>query len=148
MANVPGLRSPYDEVGGIVYFGRMLDKIILHARGELPADYLEILGDGTGGFDERCCTFLKIGYAALKDRVLAGGADPEILAWVFANGRQPSADDILIWNSFMSKRGWRDEVRNRVIFRMEEAGLSMSMGVETMFDFLDVDEGRPVRKFS
>jgi len=36
---VPGLRSAYDEVGGIVYFGRMLDKIRLKARGALPADY-------------------------------------------------------------------------------------------------------------
>jgi hypothetical protein len=26
-------RSPYDVVGGLVYFPRMLDKIRLHARG-------------------------------------------------------------------------------------------------------------------
>lgn len=150
MAHVPGLRSPYDEVGGIVYFGRMLDKIRLHARGALPADYLEVLGGGAGGFDERCCTFLRIGYEALRDRVLADAADAadgKILAWVFEKGREPSAGDILIWNSFMSKRGWRDEVRDRLIFRMNEAGLPMSMGVETMFDFLDADEGRPVRQF-
>jgi len=36
---VPGLRSAYDEVGGIVYFGRMLDKIRLKAKGQLPTDY-------------------------------------------------------------------------------------------------------------
>jgi hypothetical protein len=29
------LRSPPEKVGGLVHFGRMLDKIRLHARGEL-----------------------------------------------------------------------------------------------------------------
>ena len=36
---VPGLRSSYDKVGGIVYFGRMLDKIRLNAADKLPKDY-------------------------------------------------------------------------------------------------------------
>ena len=47
--NVPGLRSAYDQVGGIVHFGRMLDKIRLHAAGKLPADYRENLGIGFDG---------------------------------------------------------------------------------------------------
>jgi len=34
-----GLRSPYDKVGGLLYFGRMLDKIRSHAKGELPLEY-------------------------------------------------------------------------------------------------------------
>jgi hypothetical protein len=36
---VPGLRSSFEKVGGIVYFGRMLDKIRLHAAGRLPDGY-------------------------------------------------------------------------------------------------------------
>ena len=34
-----GLRSPYDKVGGLFYFGRMLDKIRRHENGELPLEY-------------------------------------------------------------------------------------------------------------
>jgi Domain of unknown function (DUF5069) len=49
MATV-GLRSPSEKVGGLFYFGRMLDKMRLHARGKLPADYHENLGKG---FDEK-----------------------------------------------------------------------------------------------
>ena len=45
---ISGLRSSYERVGGMVFFGRMLDKIRVHARGELPPDY----NRGTG-FDER-----------------------------------------------------------------------------------------------
>ena len=36
---VPGLRSPYDKVGDIVYFGRMLDTIRWQASGRLPDGY-------------------------------------------------------------------------------------------------------------
>src|SRR5579862_9662907 len=33
---IPNLRSPFDQVKGIVYFGRMLDKIRLFESGKLP----------------------------------------------------------------------------------------------------------------
>ena len=32
--HVEDLRSPYDRIGGLFYFGRMLDKIRLKARDE------------------------------------------------------------------------------------------------------------------
>lgn len=66
---IVGLRSPFEQVGGIVFFGRMLDKILVHARGALPPDY----NRGTGYYD-RCCTFLGIEYQALVQKVLSGGA--------------------------------------------------------------------------
>ena len=59
MAQV-ALRSPSEKTGGLFYFGRMLDKIRLHARGELPSDYHENLGKG---FDEKCVKFLRVDYA-------------------------------------------------------------------------------------
>ena len=33
---IPGLRGPSAQVRGLVYFGRMLDKIRLAAAGRLP----------------------------------------------------------------------------------------------------------------
>ena len=42
--NVPNLRSPYDQVGGLYHFGRMLDKIRLYHAGNLPTDYTANLG--------------------------------------------------------------------------------------------------------
>lgn len=144
---IPGLRSPYDQVGGLVYFGRLLDKIRLHAQGKLPPEYVANLGDKPGMFDSRCVHFLGVEYDALAKRVLAGGADEEILAWAYENGRRPTDEDIEIWNGFMTKRGWRDPARERLVFRLKEAGLGADSGIETMFDFIDADEGRPLRKF-
>ena len=36
------LRSPSERVGGLFYFGRMLDKIRQHAKRELPSDIMLI----------------------------------------------------------------------------------------------------------
>ena len=144
---IPGLRSPFDTVGGIVYFGRMLDKIRLHAEGKLPEAWVAAKGPAyPGTFDSRCCAFLRVEYGALEARVLAGGTDEAVLAWAFENGREPQAEEIEVWNGFMTKRGWRDAGTQRLRERLAEHGLPPGT-VETMFEFIDLDEGRPPRKW-
>jgi len=57
---IHGLRSPYEIVGGIVYFGRMIDKIRLHAAEMLPSGYQPLLGSANArSFDGSCCRFLQ-----------------------------------------------------------------------------------------
>ena len=142
---IPGLRSPFDQVSGLVYFGRMLDKIRLHAVGKLPEGWIGARGSiNKGSFDARCCAFLHLDYAALEVETLKGGSDEALLAWAFANGRQSSEDEIEIWNAFMSKRGWRDAGTQRLHERLAEIGLAPDT-VQTMFEFIDLDEGRPIK---
>src|SRR5438270_2424747 len=87
MPNVPGLRSCYDKVGRLIYFGRMLDKIRLRAAGKLPPEYQEYLGDAQFyTLDGRCCRFLGVRHSEITSRVLAGEADEAILAWAHAHG--------------------------------------------------------------
>lgn len=140
MSTVPGLRSPYTKVDRLVYFGRMLDKIRLHAAGKLPVDdYVPNLGKG---FDRRCCGFLKVGYDELKARVLAGeGDDAAHLAWAEERGGRRSDEDCDLWNSFMMKRGFRDEASSTLAKRIKESGLE-GKPIMTMFDYIDFDEGR------
>ena len=139
---VSGLRSAYDEVGGIVYFGRMLDKIRLAAAGKLPEGWQPMRGFVKGGFDWRCCLLLGIDYAALEAEALKGDkSDEELLAWAFAQGRQPDEHEIEVWNAFMTKRGWRDAGTQRLNERLAELGLPPGT-VQTMFEFIDIDEGR------
>jgi gluconokinase len=143
MPKVSGLRSPYAQVGRIVYFGRMLDKIRLHSRGMLPAEYRSNLGEAAAGlFDARCCRFLGVTYADVKERVLRGESDDEILAWAHAVGTPRSDDDCLVWNHFMMKRGWRDDGRTRLEERVRESGELSGRLIETMFDYIDYDEDR------
>ncbi len=138
---IDNLRSPYDAVGGMVYFGRMLDKIRLHAQGKLPADMIENLGTG---FDGRCCGFLRMPYDEIKSKVLADPTlnDVQMLEWCFQTGRRLNQNDLEIWNEFMIKRGWRDEAHERLLFRLKEAGLPYDGKIMTMFDYIDYDEGR------
>jgi gluconokinase len=135
------LRSPAAKVGGIIYFGRMLDKIAAHARGVLPAEYLENLGKK---FDERCVVFLGVNYSELVERVKQGGSDEDILEWCFTKGRRPSEEEILVWNEFMRKRGWDDESAEVLEWRKKEAGMADRTDIRTMFQFIDADEGRPL----
>ena len=135
------VRSPSDKLGGLVYFGRMLDKIRVHARGELPADYQPNLGKG---FDAKCCAFLHLDYDALVARVKKGGTDEELLEWAFTTGRRPTNDEITMWNEFMRKFGWRDHAAEILERRKREAGMQDRAEIETMFQFIDADEGRAV----
>lgn len=145
MAAVEGLRSCWDRVGGLFYFGRMLDKIRLHAQGSLPEDYLDKKGDG---FDGRTVRYLHVGYEALCQRVLQGGTDEEILAWCHAEGRSLTDEEVLIFNSFMSKRGWRDDETDDYIPAMKrEYGFPDDDAIVTDFDVIEADEGRPVHRW-
>ncbi len=141
--HIPGLRSPHEQVNGLVYFGRMLDKMRLAAAGQLPPDWEAARGTKSKtSFDSRCCRFLHIQYAAIEAETLKGGkSDEELLEWAFEHGRRPGEEDIEIWNAFMTKRGWHDAATQRLNERLAEIGLPPGT-VQTMFDFIDLDEGR------
>ena len=149
MPSIPGLRSPYARVGRLVYFGRLLDKIRLHAAGALPPDYLENLGDAKPTvFDGRICRFLRVPFAELQARVLAepAASDAEHLAWVEARavaaGHPPRTDEECeIFSAFLSKRGWRDAGSALLAQRAAEPAVT-GRPISTMFDYIDFDEGR------
>lgn len=139
---VEGLRSCWAKVGGLFYFGRMLDKIRLHGAGQLPEAYFEQLG---AGFDGRTVRYLQVDYPRLRERVLAGGRDEEILEWCYGHGRRLNDEQILIYNSFMSKRGWRDDETDGYIPQCKaEYGFPDEEAIATDFDVIEADEGRPV----
>src|SRR5206468_679327 len=76
------------------------------------------------------------------DRVDQGGTDDEILQWCFGMGYCPTQDEIYVWNEFMRKRGWNDELSEILKRRKKEAGMAGRSEIQTMFTFIDADEGR------
>lgn len=137
MSQVP--LSPYQKVSGIYYFPRMIDKMRLHAKGELREDLQPNLGEG---FDGLMCHYLGVDYNSLQCQVTAGKSDEELLEWCFENGRQLTDKDITIWNGFISKAGWNDHISEILERRKAESGLSDRDDIVTMFQYLDADEGR------
>lgn len=149
MPPVPGLRSPYVRVGRLVYFGRMLDKIRLHARGALPPDYVANLGNATPTvFDGRMTRFLRVPFAEIQTHALSNpsASDADILAWTeqraLALGHPPRTDEECeIFNAFLSKRGWRDSGAKALAQRAAEPHVA-GRPISTTFDYIDYDEGR------
>jgi len=134
-------KSPKEMTRGMIYFPRMLDKIRLHACGELHEDYHKNLG-AQRAVDGACCNFLRVNYADLRDRVLQGGTDEEILEWCFENGRRPNEGDLMIWNSFSSKLGWNDFATPRLERQKQKHSISDRTDIITIPDLIDFDEGR------
>jgi hypothetical protein len=134
-------KSPSEEVAGLRYFGRMLDKIRLFARGELDSDYHANLGHPNAA-DGVMCNFLRIDYDKLRQRVLQGGTDEEILDWCYQNGRRLNEDDLLVWNNFIMKFGWNDFATPILERRKKELGINDRDDIQTMGDLFDYEEGR------
>jgi len=137
-------RSPHEKVGGLVYFGRMVDKIRLMAKDELHPDLRQNLGKG---FDSRCVNFLHVSYDDLAEQVRGGLDDTQALEWCYDHSaHKPSDEQIEIWDEFMRKRGWNDEGTETLVRRKKESGLESRDDIQTMFDYIDADEGRPLKK--
>jgi gluconokinase len=134
-------KSPSEEVGGMRYFARMLDKIRLYARGELSADYHANLGKQEAA-DGTCCNFLRVSYDKLRDRVLEGGSDEEILEWCYSNGRRLNAGDLIVWNAFLSKLGWNDFASARLKTVKDGLGIADRSDINTIPEVMDFEEGR------
>src|SRR5213076_2616168 len=138
MKNV-GLRSPCEKVDGLVYFGRMVDQIRALANGELPPEYQANLRKG---LDEHCVNFLGVSYDLLVQYVNEAVSDEAILESCFGMGHRPSEAETYIWNEFMLKRGWHDDASRTLKQLKREQGLTARSEIETIFQLIDVAEGR------
>jgi hypothetical protein len=137
---IEGIHGCFEKTAGMFYFARMCSKIRLQAEGKLPADYFDMLGQG---FDGRTCRYLEVTYGDVREQVLLGQSNAEVLEWCFGAGRRLTAEQILIYNSFMSKRGWHDDETDEFIPAMiKECGLPDNGTVFTDFDLIEMDEGR------
>ncbi len=133
--------SDYVETSGIIFFARMLDKIRLKARGLLPEGYHLGFSDPTS-FDARFCRFWEIDYDQLAAKTLDGGTNEELLDWCFEGRRRPNQDQIVVWNSFIIKRGWRDDGAPGLTIEKELSGFAARDDLQTYVDLHDAEEGR------
>jgi len=133
--------SDYVETCGIIFFARMLDKIRLNAQGLLPDGYNLGFSDPTS-FDARFCRFWGIDYDQLATKTLEGGTNEELLEWCFQGRKRPNQEQILVWNSFIIKRGWRDDGAPGLIGEKELNGFANRDDIQTYVDLHDADEGR------
>ena len=137
-------RSPKALLGGIAHLGRFIDKIRLRHAGKIQ-DYNYI----TTGFDKHLVEFLRIDPKGFEQRVLAGGTDEELLAWMRANSRKPSEQEIAQWSQGLLSSGPKDDAaRQRFQGRLQDIAtkrgvvVSSLPPVHTWADVIELDEGR------
>ena len=137
-------RSPKALFGGIAHLGRFIDKIRLRHEGQIQ-DYNYI----TVGFDKYLVDFLQIDPKAFERLVLAGGTDDELLAWVKANSRKPSDQEIAQWSQgLLSSCPKDDAARQRFQGRVQDIATKRGVPVvslppvSTWAAVIDLDEGR------
>jgi hypothetical protein len=85
---------------------------------------------------------LRVHYRDLRDRVLQGGSDEEILEWCCEKGRRLNEGDLLVWNGFVSKLGWRDFATPALEEAKQKHGIADHADIMTIPDLIDFDEGR------
>lgn len=137
-------RSPKILLDGIAHLARFIDKIRLRDAGRIQ-DYNYI----TVGFDKYLLDFLQITGEALEQRVLQGGTDAEVLAWVRAEARPFTEEELHQWNERILKGGPKDEAaRRRFQNRLAEVAAKRGVPVEslpqatTWTEIIELDEGR------
>ena len=137
-------RSPKALVGGIAHLGRFIDKIRLRNAGKIQ-DYNYI----TVGFDKHLIEFLGIDAKAFEQRVLAGGTDEELLAWVHTHGRKSSEQEIAQWSQSLLSSGPKDDAAwQRFQGRLQEIAKKRGVMVtalppiSTWAEVIELDEGR------
>ena len=82
------------------------------------------------GFDKNLIEFLQIDPKSFEQRVLAGGADEELLAWVRANSRKPSEQEIAQWSQGLLTSGPKDDAaRQRFQGRLQAIATKRGVSV-------------------
>ena len=119
----------------------MLDKIRSLARGEVPPEYVE---NFENDFDQKCAVFLGVSYELLVNYVSQGLTDEAILQSCFGMGHRRSEGEIHMWNEFMRKRGWNDELSGTLQNEKKKHAMLSRSEIQTVFQFMDAESGRVV----
>lgn len=136
------LRSPRETLGGYALLPRLIDKVRLHARGQLPPEYAKNLFAPPAALDGRLLEFTGLDGEALRGAIRAAGTDAEVLAWVEKNARPHTEAEKHAWIESIEayrpegeKAMWRRNTYREVAAKVDPATLSV-------FDLIDMDEGR------
>jgi hypothetical protein len=138
----PPLRSPRDTLGGYVILPRLIDKVRLHARGGLPPDYLPQLLGGEGTLDRRFLSFTRLDREALRAAILACKDDQAVLAWVARHATPHTDAETRDWISSIDSYRPNPERAQRRAQRYPEVAARFDVATLSLFDLIDLDEGR------
>lgn len=87
------LRSPRESLGGYVLLPRLIDKVRLQAKGQLPPVYTANLLGSAQTLDGRFLAFTGLNAEELREAILANPTDEDVLQWVRDRARPATAQE-------------------------------------------------------
>lgn len=131
------LRSPREKVMGLVHLPRLIDKIRLAARGELPGyNYL------TTGFDKYLVDLLGISPIAFEAAVLSSPDDDAVIRWLQANAKPLSEEEKEVFNNRILTIGPTDEKRRQRFRVLLDETDPDRTEIASFAELIDLAEGR------
>ncbi len=137
-------RSPKEQLDGLCHLGRLLDKIRMRHDG-LIQDYNYL----TVGFDKYLLDQLEIKGEELEQRVLQGGTDEEIVAWIHEHGKPLTPEEKTRWNNLVlhgepKNETARDRFNSILTEIAEKRGVSVEQlpNITTWVEAIELDEER------
>ena len=137
------LRSPRERLGGYVLLPRLIDKVRLHARGQLLPEYVKnLLGPSPTTLDGQFLAFAGLDGEELREAILSAESDEAILVWIERHTRP---------RSLAEKQEWAEKIEAyqadaaRVAYRRQiypDLAAKVDVGSLGVFDLIDMDEGR------
>jgi hypothetical protein len=126
-------------MNGWIYLPRFIDKIRLHLAGKLHKDYQE---NFTKGFDGSWLKAAGVTAEQMIEVVKNSVTDGQVADWVAKNVKKSGAEKAAFNNFVLNRGNDEDSARERLKFRLKEAGLEKRTEITTFVDFIDADEKR------
>lgn len=126
-------------MSGWIYLPRFIDKIRLKLAGKLHPDYQE---NFTGGFDGFWLEAAGVDAETFIDVVKNTSTDGQVADWVMANIKKTPEERAAFREKILTHGSQNDELKARLQWRKEEAGLATRDDIQTFVDFIDADEKR------
>jgi len=131
-------RSPYEKLGGIAFLPRTIDKMRAHIAGT-AGEYV-----AKAGYSQQLYDLFGVTADEFEDIVQNNESDEQVLK-VLLDRRPLSKEEIEEWNHRSETRTPQDEAGwTRHWKQLADAGFGDRKDVRTMFDRLDLDDGRDV----
>lgn len=140
------LRSPRESLGGYILLPRLIDKVRLLAKGQLPQVYAANVLGAEFTLDGRFLAFAGLKAEALRQVIVSSRTDEEVLAWIRDHAKPATP---------IEKRAWAEQIdryrpdaalaeyRRRIY---QELAKRVDVGSLSVLDLIDMDEGRlPLR---
>ena len=116
-------RSPKEEVNGICFLGRLIDKVKMRNAGQIQ-DYNYL----TAGFDKYLLDKLEIKGEEFEKQVLEGGSEEDVANWVKENGKVLTEEEKAEWNNMVLTFGPKAPMAQQA-FDRNKAALAEKRGV-------------------